>query len=165
MTASKEDLNEIIRAMSDNTYSDTIEMSLKSSSLTHLRAAVAQIGGIQRSMELTIESKLLMIEQCATQEPERHRQQLVVSLLTSCRLHDLYELKDAFDIGRVEMDLARLIFNWMEDDSLRAIALTHIKIQSKAILEEEGYKRPLRVLSDIDDTLVHSGFGMSGEIV
>ncbi len=110
-------------------------------------------------MELTVESKLLMLEQSAKQEPDRYRQQLAVSILTSCKGRDLYTLKDGFDIGHVEMDFAKLIFNWLTDDGLRAIVLTHVKIQSKALLEQEDFKRPLRVLSDIDDTLVHSGFG------
>ena len=114
----------------------------------------------------TVETKLYLIEAAAGSGPSLPiKQHFVGSLFLSTEGEDLYRLKDLFDIGEIEMDLSELIYSWITDDLQRTILLRWFRVQSDVVVrarEQRGAKRPLRVLSDIDDTLVHSGFGLGG---
>lgn len=110
----------------------------------------------------TVSTKVFLLETVVSGANSDVSQQFVVNIFRSCEAEELYQLKDMFDVGEVEMDLSMLVYDWISDPINRTVLLKWFEMQAKEVIELRrlaGEKRPLRILSDIDDTLVHSGFG------
>ena len=115
---------------------------------------------------LAVAAKLCLVCKLAPLKKSPPQQVFLERILLSTYGQDLFDLKDGFDTDQSsEMDTSRLVFERLSDkdnhDS-RDRVLRHIETEAKSLTETAGFRRPLRVLSDIDDTLVHSGFGLGG---
>lgn len=107
-------------------------------------------------------TKVFLLETIVSGVNSEVSQQFVVNIFRSCEGEELFQLKDLFDVGEIEMDLSTLVFGWISDSVNRTVLLKWFELQAKAVIslrQTSQRPRPLRVLSDIDDTLVHSGFG------
>eukprot|EP00053_Salpingoeca_punica_P019827 m.203078 g.203078 ORF g.203078 m.203078 type:complete len:1051 (+) comp17732_c0_seq2:2266-5418(+) len=117
--------------------------------------------GLQRVLELTVQSKIILME-AAMRSNDGSSIYFIFNLVMKTYGEDLYRLKDGFDLGNAGVSFSYVLFQHIENEGLRVQMLSHIQTQALALLRTESFKRPLRFLSDIDDTLVHSGYGLGG---
>eukprot|EP00037_Helgoeca_nana_P011394 m.102384 g.102384 ORF g.102384 m.102384 type:complete len:1250 (-) comp20805_c0_seq1:200-3949(-) len=112
--------------------------------------------------KLTTEAKLRMICMLAPLKRSDAQQQFLIRIILSAHGLELFHLKDGVDIDQSSViDMSRLVFSVLQDPEDQLRILEHLAKEAAA-LTATGFQRPLRVLSDIDDTLVHSGFGLGG---
>lgn len=82
----------------------------------------------------------------------RSDEQEIAELIKSCSGESLTRLKLAIDSGPDHSDLVELIYHDVDSETIRADILQHIRRESP----ERGESPPVRILSDIDDTLYSS---------
>lgn len=88
----------------------------------------------------------------------------------STRGESLYELKhmiDEHDQSEVTnglnfWNLVDVVYVFVTHAVFRGEIIGHINRQGMQLLMKDGFVPPLHVLSDIDDTFVHSGLGLGG---
>jgi hypothetical protein len=68
----------------------------------------------------------------------------------------LVQFKDLMDT-RAQKNMSELVFTTITNLRLQEGLLAHFRAQAEALFAVPGFERPVRVLSDIDDTFVHSG--------
>eukprot|EP00929_Paragymnodinium_shiwhaense_P065384 TRINITY_DN32784_c0_g1_i1.p1 TRINITY_DN32784_c0_g1~~TRINITY_DN32784_c0_g1_i1.p1 ORF type:complete len:775 (+),score=184.35 TRINITY_DN32784_c0_g1_i1:122-2446(+) len=85
------------------------------------------------------------------------RQHMVGRIFLSCFGPELTELKNLIDSGGDYHNLYKLIYHDINDRSIRQQVLEHLRVQSAELRRELGGRVGLKVLSDIDDTVLCSG--------
>ena len=76
----------------------------------------------------------------------------ILQLIKSCRGESLTRLKLAIDSGPDHSDLVELLYHDVDNEAIRAEILDHIRRESP----ERKDSPPVRIISDIDDTLYSS---------
>ena len=88
-------------------------------------------------------------------------QDLIAAIFRQTSGRQLYQLKDRLDmLGRKNM--LDIIFDCISDSDIQTTLCKHFQKQALKLSKDVTFNRPIRVLSDIDDTLVHSGWGLGG---
>lgn len=67
-----------------------------------------------------------------------------------------------FDVSDSVYSVMHVILDKIQDSVLQTSVLEHCQREGALLLQDPTFVRPIRVLSDIDDTLVHSGLGLGG---
>lgn len=101
--------------------------------------------------EFGLEAKATRIETLQRGWTSQHDEQRVRDIFLSTHGSDLFRLKALIDQGANEHDLCKLIFEDIDDESIRTEILTHFSNEAAKL-----GKRFVRALSDIDDTLIAS---------
>ena len=90
-------------------------------------------------------------------------QKFVVGIFEATEGHDLFDLKDRLDVeSESVVNMSQLVHVGVADPGTRAGLLKHFATEGKLLVADPAFVPPLRILSDIDDTLVHSGLGLGG---
>eukprot|EP00439_Symbiodinium_sp_Y106_P028159 s416_g3.t1 len=87
----------------------------------------------------------------------RRRLDYVLDLIQSCKAAELTELKGFLDSTGDYNSLYKLVYVDIKDSSARDQVLSHIHTQSCIARRQAGRALGIKVLSDIDDTLLCSG--------
>ena len=90
-------------------------------------------------------------------------QKFVVGIFETTQGHNLFDLKDMLDVeSESVVNMSQLVYVGISDPVTRAGLLKHFETEGKLLAADPAFVPPLRILSDIDDTLVHSGLGLGG---
>eukprot|EP00041_Stephanoeca_diplocostata_P033812 m.1126265 g.1126265 ORF g.1126265 m.1126265 type:complete len:706 (+) comp24411_c0_seq2:1745-3862(+) len=119
----------------------------------------------KRAADFDLPTKFNIINLTQQDASAREKQELIVVLFEATYGNDLFVLKDQIDVDNSTiLNMSRLVFNVISDEALRSRLRTHLRKEAQLLVEfaDSSFTRPLRILSDIDDTLVHSGYGLGG---
>lgn len=100
----------------------------------------------ERAPELTVESKLKLIQSMQVGATDGQEEQAIAALLLSTKGEALTALKNGLDQGGDYRDLQQLVFRDLDSKPLRAKVLAHFAA------EAPPKSHRVKVLSDIDDT-------------
>ncbi|EGD77979.1 hypothetical protein PTSG_09612 [Salpingoeca rosetta] len=127
---------------------------------THLLAQFTDFHG----HDLTVATKARLVE-CACGSKKRRqrgaRELFILRLFQSCSPEELSELK--LQLQSSVINLSRILDQHMTDRQLRQRLYTIIAEKAHKYRQQHADHPPdVHVLSDIDDTFVHSGYGLGG---
>jgi len=112
---------------------------------------------------LTINVKVRLVCTVAPAKRATPLQHFLLRMITTTHGAELFKLKDGIDVDQsTQIDMSKLVFSVIQDKAAQDTVLLHLNDEAAKLVATKGFERPLRVLSDIDDTLVHSGFGLGG---
>lgn len=118
-----------------------------------------------RVVQLSIESKVLLISAAIkgrSRNPDLIEQGFLLDIFKATHGQDLSDLKHALDHHSHDTTLASILRTYFEDEVLRKEFEAYIDAEARTLMQKEGFKPRIHVLSDIDDTFVQSGFGLGG---
>ena len=113
------------------------------------------LGSRVRLMNTTTKAVLIDALQKKGLPFDSRRQDLVFRIMSSVKGQDMTFLKSLLDIRKEYHNLHRLVFEDMDDGPIQKRVLDHIAAEGRVCTDRK--MRAVKVLSDIDDTLLSSG--------
>lgn len=94
---------------------------------------------------------------------ELFEQQIIAKIFESTKEKELFDLKDLIDVdSEGVVNMSRLIYDGVKEPELQSSLLKHFESEGTRLFNDASWEKPMRIMSDIDDTLVHSGLGLGG---
>jgi hypothetical protein len=118
------------------------------------RTRLFEIISCDRINRLTVPAKAAVINALQVGVTCRAEEWVLSRLFCATRGADLTELKNLIDAGDSYHDLSQLIYHDIDDDTIRERILGHIAIEGTRLRDSENFTPELKVLSDIDDTVI-----------
>eukprot|EP00928_Gymnodinium_smaydae_P034801 TRINITY_DN24588_c0_g2_i4.p1 TRINITY_DN24588_c0_g2~~TRINITY_DN24588_c0_g2_i4.p1 ORF type:complete len:734 (+),score=132.72 TRINITY_DN24588_c0_g2_i4:63-2264(+) len=105
---------------------------------------------------LTIDSKVLLVNAFHKCGPSAFAH-AIRSLILSCEAEELIMFKSLLDSTADDYDLYRLVYTDMRNAVISSEILVHLREEALKIRQDQGGAIGIKILSDIDDTLLSSG--------
>eukprot|EP00746_Dinoflagellata_sp_MGD_P070243 gnl/MRDRNA2_/MRDRNA2_28748_c0_seq1.p1 gnl/MRDRNA2_/MRDRNA2_28748_c0~~gnl/MRDRNA2_/MRDRNA2_28748_c0_seq1.p1 ORF type:complete len:838 (+),score=116.05 gnl/MRDRNA2_/MRDRNA2_28748_c0_seq1:211-2724(+) len=121
---------------------------------------------IEARDKLTVSSRAVLLDALMKRSPasmrwERGMQGYVLELILSVKGENLTALKNIIDSSQNYYSLHKLIFKEIHSNAVRKRLLEHLMQEGKVVRQSRSHT-PLKILSDIDDTLVCGGHFPAG---
>ncbi len=118
------------------------------------RTRLFEIISMDRIAGLTIPARAAVINALQVGATCQAEERVMGRLFCETYGTDLTALKNLIDAGDSYRDLSELIYHAIDDEEIRKMILNHFAFEGTRLRETKGYVPELKVLSDIDDTVL-----------